>query len=183
MAENINIGTRIVGATNQTDNLLIEKYCFNDIEDSCDVYGGLYQWNEMMQYVLDTGAQGICPPTGGWHIPSDEEWTSLVNYLDGPSIAGGKMKSTGTIEAGTGLWFSPNTGATNESGFTGLPDGIRRYTDGYFFQHGDIGHFWSSTQGIVPSAMSRRLSYGNTSVSRFSDFNRNSGFSVRCILN
>ena len=67
--------------------------------------------------------QGICP--AGWHLPTDAEWTILTTFLGGESIAGGKMKTTGTIEAGTGLWYAPNTGATNSSGFSALPGGYR----------------------------------------------------------
>ncbi|MCK5838660.1 MAG: hypothetical protein KAG99_02370, partial [Bacteroidales bacterium] len=70
MAENLNVGTRIDGVDEQTDNPTLEKYCYNDLESNCDIYGGLYQWNEMMQYVTTEGAQGICP--SGWHIPTDE---------------------------------------------------------------------------------------------------------------
>jgi uncharacterized protein (TIGR02145 family) len=90
------------------------------LEANCAVYGGLYQWKEMMQYVNTPGVQGICPT--GWHVPDVYEFTALASCPGGESVAGGKMKSTGTIEAGTGLWLSPNTGATNESGFT-RPDG------------------------------------------------------------
>ena len=79
-----------------------------------------------------------------WHIPSDAEWTFLINFLGGESVAGGKMKSTGTIEAGTGLWYSPNTGATNESEFTAFPGG-GRYDGGNFSYLGFNAGFWSST--------------------------------------
>ncbi|MCK5839195.1 MAG: hypothetical protein KAG99_05065, partial [Bacteroidales bacterium] len=80
MAENLNIGTRIDGVNDQINNSIIEKYCYNDIEDSCDVYGGLFQWDEMMQYITDTLAQGICPT--GWHIPADYEWKVLEGNVD-----------------------------------------------------------------------------------------------------
>jgi uncharacterized protein (TIGR02145 family) len=74
----------------------------------------------------------------GWHIPNNLEWNTLINYLGGLSIAGGKMKETGTSH-----WFSPNTGATNISGFTALPNGLRIYNDGSFQFKGDYGHYWS----------------------------------------
>ena len=118
MAENLNIGTRIDGDTDQTNNSTIEKYCYDDDTDNCDTYGGLYQWDEMMQYVTTEGTQGICP--AGWHLPTDAEWTTLTNFLGGESVAGGKMK-----EEGLDHWQTPNTGATNSSGFTGLPGGFR----------------------------------------------------------
>jgi len=70
----------------------------------CNVYGGLYQWDEAMQYSTTVGVQGICPT--GWHLPADSEWTTLTTFLGGEIIAGGKMK-----EAGLAHWASPNTGA------------------------------------------------------------------------
>ncbi len=108
ISENLNIGMRIDGVNNQTNNGILEKYCYNNIEDSCDVYGGLYQWDEMMQYTTTEGVQGICPT--GWHLPTDDEWRSLDVFL-GTEVAGGKMKEIGTTH-----WNSPNTGATNTSG-------------------------------------------------------------------
>ena len=143
MAENLNIGTKINSTTGgqlQTDNGIIEKYCYDNDESQCDIYGGLYEWNEAMQYVTTEGGQGICPD--GWHIPTDGEWTTLVEYLGGNNWAGGKIKSKGAIEAGTGLWKYPNAGATNESGFTGLPGGDRNYSSGSFDTLGYTGRFW-----------------------------------------
>lgn len=98
------------------------------------VYGVLYNWAAAMhgQESSDanpSGLQGICPP--GWHLPSDEEWTVLTDYLG--LHAGGKLKETGTIEAGTGLWHDPNSGATNESGFTAIPGGYKQPKDVVFY--------------------------------------------------
>ena len=76
MKENLNVGTRINGSSNQTNNGVVEKYCFNNLESNCDVYGGLYQWNELMQYVSTQGVKGICPLD--WHIPTDQE-LSLIH--------------------------------------------------------------------------------------------------------
>ena len=101
-----------------------------------------------------TGVQGICP--AGWHLPTDAEWTILTTFLGGESIAGGKMKTTGTIEAGTGLWYAPNTGATNESGFSALPGGCR-YDDGGFYYWVTTQYFWSSTEYDTSSAWYRDL--------------------------
>jgi uncharacterized protein (TIGR02145 family) len=125
MAENLNVGMRIESNLSQTDNGVIEKYYYDNDPANCAIYGGLYQWKEVMQYVTTPGAQGICP--SGWHVPMDTEWCTLTQYLD-PTVncgvngwsgsnAGGKIKSTGTLEAGNGLWHTPNAGATNESGF------------------------------------------------------------------
>ena len=62
-----------------SDNGIIEKYCYNNDTANCNIYGGLYDWNEMMQYDTIEGTQGICPP--GWHLPSESEWDILVNYV------------------------------------------------------------------------------------------------------
>ncbi|HNS47893.1 MAG TPA: FISUMP domain-containing protein, partial [Bacteroidales bacterium] len=181
MAENMNIGTRInstQGGFQQLDNGTIEKYCYDNDEAKCDTYGGMYEWPEAMQYVTTEGAQGICPP--GWHIPTDGEWSVLSFYLGGSTVAGGKMKTTGTIEAGTGLWFDPNTGATNESGFSGLPGGDRFILDGSFYDLGNNGQFWSSSQYSTDDAWYRFLNYSLAFLFR-NYLYKETGFSVRCL--
>lgn len=121
MAENLNVGVKIDYHRDQTNNDTIEKYCYANKVDTCDEYGGLYQWNEMMQYNPSddrtTGTtRGICPI--GWHIPTQSEWMTLFNYLDGVGVAGGKLKETGTEH-----WLETDNKVTNESGFTALPGG------------------------------------------------------------
>lgn len=171
MAQNLNVGTRINGAANQADNGVLEKYCYDDLESNCDVYGGLYQWDEAMQYDSFQGEQGICPD--GWHVPTDEEWTVLTSLLG--SNAGGNMKETGTVH-----WASPNVGATNASGFTGLPGGDR--TDVGFGGLTDLAKFWSSTQyGTIGMAYFRNLIYVSGSAHRDLE-NIPNGFSVRCLM-
>jgi uncharacterized protein (TIGR02145 family) len=172
MKENLNVGTRINGSQEQMDNGIIEKYCHGDLESNCDAYGGLYQWNEMMQYITSEGAQGICPD--GWHIPTDAEWTMLTDYLGGESVAGGKMK-----EAGLTHWASPNTGATNESGFTALPGGLRYY-DGWFGNLTYDAFFRSSSQGGVSIAWGRTLTFNYEGVYR-GDGYKADGVSARCV--
>ncbi|MDT8394742.1 MAG: FISUMP domain-containing protein [Bacteroidales bacterium] len=172
MKENLNIGTRINGGQEQTNNGTIEKYCYGDNEANCDEYGGLYQWNEMMKYTTQQGTQGICPD--GWHIPTDGEWTALTDFLGGEAVAGGKMKETGTAH-----WNSPNTGATNSSGFTALPGGYRD-NYGYFSNLGNGGFFWSSSEYSATYAWKRELGYDNEDVHRYSS-GKEDGFSVRCI--
>jgi uncharacterized protein (TIGR02145 family) len=171
MKQNLNIGTRIDGANIQTNNGTIEKYCNNNLETNCDIYGGLYQWDEMMQYSITQGVQGICP--SGWHLPTDAEWTVLTTYLGGESVAGGKMKEIGTTH-----WASPNTGATNGSGFTGLPGGFG--SGGNFLQSG-YGGFWaSSTETDFSNARNRVLYYSGTDVQRDNN-NKSEYYSVRCL--
>jgi uncharacterized protein (TIGR02145 family) len=176
MAGNLNVGTRInstAGGFQQTDNDIIEKYCYNNDPAQCDVYGGLYEWSEAMQYVTTEGAQGACP--AGWHIPSDGEYTTLVDFLGGSSIAGGKMKETGLDH-----WDPPNEGATNESGFTGLPGGHRSRENGNFHFRGRDGNFWSSTVSASNSAWLRRLNAANTVIGR-GVYYWDIGYSVRCM--
>jgi uncharacterized protein (TIGR02145 family) len=180
MGENINIGTMIFSGTGglQTDNGIFEKYCQANDASNCDIYGGLYEWNEAMQYTTSEGAQGICP--AGWHLPSDEEFTLLTYFLGGPGVAGGQMKSTGTLEDGTGLWHEPNTGATNESGLTGLPAGYRVFNDGMLIHLGVSANFWSSTEYYPDWAWLLYLWYENEYSHR--DYGvKESGCSIRCV--
>lgn len=180
MKENLNIGTLIT--VYQANNQIIEKYCPYNLESNCDIYGGLYMWNEAMQYVTTPGVQGICP--AGWHLPSDPEWCTLTMYLD-PTVncsstvltgtdAGGKMK-----EAGTTHWVSPNTGAINSSGFTALPGGVgNEGTTGGFLYN---AHFWSSTQwSSADWAWKWQLNHDGANVGRHYDY-KVWGLSVRCI--
>ena len=180
MAENLKVGILIDGIEEQTNNSTIEKYCYNDLESNCAVYGGLYQWNEMMQYVTTPGVKGICPT--GWHIPTDAQWTTVTTFLGGQFDVGGKMKSTGTIEAGTGLWYySPNTEATNESGFTAVPAGC--INDLVTFGNlGEFGYWWSSSESEYDpgNAWYRRMCFCDSNFYR--DYNyEDAGISVRCL--
>jgi len=170
--ENLNIGSRINGEQDQSDNGIIEKYCYDDNETNCDEYGGLYQWDEMMQYVTQEGVKGICPE--GWHIPTDGEWSDLIDFLGGSSVAGGKMKETGTQH-----WNSPNAGATNSSGFTALPGGNRSSNSNYYNQ-GEIGFFWSSSELTETNSWEQKLYSSNANAYR-SYNDKAYGFSVRCL--
>jgi uncharacterized protein (TIGR02145 family) len=147
------------------------------------VYGKLYNWYAVAG-IHDAASlnnpslrKQFAPQ--GWHIPSDAEWTILTDFLGGESVAGGKMKSTGTIQAGTGLWESPNAAATNESGFTGLPAGYR-FNNGSFYNIGSFGVWWSSSENDTAYAWSRQLEDNNGDAYRFNGNKRN-GWSVRCI--
>jgi uncharacterized protein (TIGR02145 family) len=138
MAENLNAGTQVSGLTAQSNNSLIEKHCYNDIADSCAIYGGLYQWFEMMNYSTSSGAQGICP--AGWHIPTADQWDVLINYLGGTDAAGGAVKATGLR-----YWKTPNTGSTNSSGFSAYGSGTYDPIYGnHFYAINDIGIYWTS---------------------------------------
>lgn len=177
MAQNLNVGTKILGTANQTNNGIIKKYCYNDDENNCNVYGGLYQWDEAMQYVTTEGAQGICP--SGWHLPSDGEWTTLTDDLGGVVPAGGKMKSTGTLETGTGLWAAPNTGATNISGFTAIPSGFCWSGNSEYVSFN--AYYWSSSQYDTMIAWCNILNYSVEYLYRSRMYYKTDGFSIRCV--
>ena len=174
LKENLNIGNRVNIISNQTNNNVIEKYCYYDLESYCTTYGGLYQWDEMMQYVASQGVQGICP--AGWHIPTDGEFTTLTSLLGGESIAGGKMKEAGLVH-----WINGNTGGINSSLFTALPGGCRSW-DGYNYYQGYSATFWSSTQLDTSNAWRRDLDYSNDDATRNSVV-KSIGYSVRCLKN
>ncbi len=144
-------------------------YCFyNNDYTNFNTYGAMYNW-----YAVNSGK--LAPY--GWHVASDAEWTTLTNYLGGNNNAGGKIK-----EAGTSHWLAPNTGATNESGFTALPGGGRGNGNGSFFQIKDGGFWWTSTPQTDYYTYFRSLSYSSTSVGR-SGSGKENGLYVRCIKN
>ncbi len=172
MAENLNIGTMINGSGNQTDNATIEKYCYGDNTANCTTYGGLYQWDEMMQYVTTESTQGVCPT--GWHLPSDAEWTSLKNDLPAGE-RGSRLAGDNSLWNDGALVQSANFGT---SGFAALPGGFR-YTNGSFTSHGNNVILWSSTE-IGSYAWLRSLYYDNTGVNR-DNYDKAFGFSVRCV--
>jgi uncharacterized protein (TIGR02145 family) len=172
--ENLNVGIKISGYGSQNNNNQIEKYCFYNNEDYCITYGGLYQWDEMMQYETQQGVQGICPDN--WHIPTQSEWTELSNYLGGDAIAGGKLKEVGTV-----YWHSPNTGATNESGFTSLGAGYLWFNN-TFTGLTYFTVYWSSTEQNYYFTYTRNLQYYDTNFLEDTE-QKGVGFSVRCLKN
>ncbi len=146
-------------------------------EANYDTYGVLYNWAAAMNGATSSntnpsGVQGVCP--AGWHLPSDVEWTELINYLGGEAVAGGKLKETGITH-----WNSPNTDATNESGFKALPGGYRS-SSGTFFNIGNTGGWWRSTQYDASSAWNHYLYNNKAEAERL--FNLKAvGLSVRCV--
>ena len=175
MKQNLNLGTMIKGKVAQADNNVIEKYCFDDKKENCDVYGGLYQWNEVMQYNASQGGRGICP--SGWHVPTDAEWTDLVTFLGGDVPAGGKLK-----EAGDAHYMLPNFGANNSSGFTSLPGGYSYATNGFQFDKlKAVGYYWTSTAENTTDVWIRTLGYANEKIGRYLNY-KTTGSSVRCIM-
>jgi len=141
-------------------------------------YGVLYNWPAAMAGKASSnnnpsGVQGVCP--SGWHLPSDAEWTELSDYLGGQTLAGGKLK-----EEGTSHWASPNTEATNESGFTALPGGYRKGPD-VFDKIGVSGEWWSATVHAGTVVYSRSLSSSSGYFFRNYSYGPTIGTSVRCV--
>jgi uncharacterized protein (TIGR02145 family) len=176
MAENLkttkyNDGTSIPNVTDDRAwrALSTPAYCWynNDATTYKNTYGALYNW-----YSVNTAK--LAPV--GWHIPTDDEWTTLTTYLGGLSVAGGKLK-----EAGTAHWRTPNTGATNETGFSALPGGCHNSDYGYFPYLGYSGYWWSSTESNTGYAWSRDLNYNYSDVRQYY-FLWTYGFSVRCLI-
>ena len=188
MAENLDVGNELPASDIQTNNGVIEKYGTS----SCWLtsLGGVYTWGEMMQYnPSDDGTigttQGICPD--GWHIPIEKEWQTLIDYLGGTEVAGGKLKTTGIYSFTCGCcWVSPNP-ATNESGFDAYPWYFGEYTDpnpNYNWHDEGFGHWWSSTEsGLHPDlACFHKLSPYDTRMTT-ENYSKLAGMSVRCVKN
>lgn len=162
-------GTAIPLVTDNTiwANLLTPAYCWynNDMTTNKATFGALYSW-----YAVNSGK--LCP--AGWHVPTDVDWSLLATYLGGESIAGNKLKESGTI-----YWQSPNANATNETGFSALPGGYRNYI-GIFTNKGVNGYWWSSTELSNSKAYYRNMGYNYSNATR-DNVDKFNGFSVRCI--
>jgi uncharacterized protein (TIGR02145 family) len=175
MVENLkttkfNDGTVIPYVSDITEwsNLNTPGYCYynNDASAYKDVYGALYNW-----FTVNTGK--LAP--AGWHVPTNVEWTTLADYLGGDTIAGGKLKETGTTH-----WNSPNEGATNESGFTALPAGGRAPDGNFYNQVGNYCYWWTTTEYNTQQVWRRMLTYLDINFSETRSY-KTDGISVRCI--
>jgi uncharacterized protein (TIGR02145 family) len=200
MKENLNVGTMVISDntgvyhSNCSDNSIIEKYCYDNDPVNCTIYGGLYDWDEMMQYSTTPGVQGICPDD--WHLPTEVEWFTMVHYLDSniqneytyqniiycligaASSVGVKLKETETAH-----WLSPNTWASNESGFTALAGGYRHEYGG-FESKLEKAEFWCSTWRVFEGYDAYRWTLQYNVPGIFLDGPVNHfGLSVRCIKN
>ncbi|MBK9980964.1 MAG: fibrobacter succinogenes major paralogous domain-containing protein [Chitinophagales bacterium] len=144
-------------------------YCYylNDSTTYAAIYGKLYNW-----YAVND-SRALAPE--GWYIPTDFEWTTLGSCLGGNNGAGGPMKEMGTTH-----WTTPNTGATNLIGFTGLPGGYRFANGAFTLLVGDSGNWWSSTEANTDDAWFRYLFYSTDNLSRNLN-NKRLGYSVRCL--
>jgi len=168
---NLNVGTRIAGATAQTNNSILEKYCYSDTESNCTTYGALYQWDEAMQYVTTQGAQGICPT--GSHIPSDNDWKILE-----------MQRGMSQTQADATVWRGTDQGTQLKSGGSSglnMPLAGFRFTDGSFYPLSSAAVLWSSSESSS-YAWYRYLDSGLATVNRTADA-KGYGWSVRCLGN
>jgi uncharacterized protein (TIGR02145 family) len=173
MAENLratkfNDGTTIdlVEKSSAWENLSTPAYCWYDNNEKYGrTFGALYNW-----YTVNTGK--LCPV--GWRVPTDEEWERLIIFLGGKGRAGGQLKETGTD-----LWRNPNAGATNKSGFSALPGGVR-YGNGRFFGIGACGGWWSASEYDSSQALHLDVWFNHIEVGR-SEILKGQGVYIRCV--
>ncbi len=171
MAENLRYLPSVNGPGIGSDtqpHYYVYSYQFTDTETAMastnyGIYGVLYNW---------TAALTACPE--GWDLPSDDDWTELSDFLGGGPVAGGKLKETGTEH-----WNEPNTGATDEYGFTALPGGQRSST-GFFTNYRSYGYWWSANQEAETNAWGRMMYYDSTNLGR-DNYVKRLGLSVRCV--
>ena len=159
MAANLNFGLTIASTIHQADNCIAEKYCYNGTVANCSQYGGLYQWDEMMKFDDTPAGQGLCPP--GWHVPTETDWTTLMNYYLGNGRAGRPLQDTII------------------NGFKALRSGVFYLNSSWsFLNFATI--LWSSTSSGQSKAISHGMNLYNFSVSLY-PASRGNAFGVRCL--
>ena len=167
----LNDGSNIANITDNSgwSNCTTNAYCWynNNIAAHKDPYGALYNW-----YTVNSGK--LCPQ--GWHVPSYDEWLTLIMEVGNQAHSGGRLK-----EVGTAHWAYPNTGATNEYGFTALPGGVREDELGDFDYLTKYGGFWTSTQEFSHSSNYTMMNYDYEGISEGATHQFEYGLSVRCI--
>ena len=162
---NLNVGTMVTGATAQTNNGILEKYCYNNTESNCTTYGGLYQWNEAMQYVTTSDAQGICP--AGSHVPDENEWRFLIEMeviITYPQTAGIQLKPGGT----SGL---------------NIPLAGHRDINGSFVDLSSYARLWASLESSPSTNAWLLYLYSGSDAANEGTADKGLGYSVRCIVN
>lgn len=188
MKENLNVktfsnGDKIPTITPDTLDLSdlenpIYQFAYKSDESIADIYGRFYTWYTVVD------SRNVCPT--GWHVPSDEEFCELENFVEANSDVdcnlmdhrgknqGGYLKAAGFVH-----WIYPNTGADNRYGFTVLPAGIR-YFNGFFDGITHYAYFWTTTEFDEDRARTRRFYYNERDVSR-GEYYKRSSLSVRCV--
>lgn len=175
MAENLRFLPSVVGPETGSETIpyyYVYDYIGTNLDDAKATstyqdYGVLYNWK---------AAKESCP--AGWHVARNDEWTQLIDFFGGESVAGGKLK-----ESSYNYWGYPNIGATNESGFTALPGGCR-YSDGEFYNFGFVGFWWTGTESVSfeNSAWHCYMTHAHINVGN-GTYHKDGGFSVRCVRN
>jgi len=201
-AENLNVGTKIKGQKSQSDNGVVEKYCYDDESVNCATYGGLYQWDEAMQYSRKKGNQGICP--NGWHIPKDGEWYTLESYLASEAceknrkvLSSSDCKPAGAKMAGkSSLWNDYKVTITSQPQFGGSrlnilpaggwanyeqPNSAVAYSHDGFYNKGYSTLLWTSNKKEAEVLL--RYLFGKQSGLSRVRADKTYGYSVRCIRN
>jgi len=186
LKENLDVGTMIPGSQAPVNNGIIEKYCCNDDSLNCDLYGGLYSWDEMMQYATQEGARGICPP--GWHVATDDDWKilegtadSLFGYGDPIWDQSGNVRG---YDAAYHLKYTSGWGGYEGDdwyGFSALPGGTRYYNP-LFLYCGEMGVWWTSSSWGNYQKWDREIVPMYSSMRRWQE-DKSFGHSVRCIKN
>lgn len=159
MAANLNYGAYLATTSYQRDNCILEKYCYNNTSANCLISGGLYQWDEIMQYKVTEGVQGFCPP--GWHIPGQNDWNLLFSNFINNGFAGLPLKYTGY------------------SGFNALLNGAGFMNKSWRFDS-FATYFWTSTALGLRKAWAHAMNSYDASVSNYPSY-RSNAFHVRCI--
>jgi len=159
MGKNLDYGNSVSGLVHQSDNCVPEKYCYNNSTINCGLFGGLYQWDELMRYQSTPGSQGICPP--GWHVPTQADWLALFNFYQDQGLAGKPLQDSIIV------------------GFRAKEGGVIYSNSSWNFQ-GFATIFWSSTPSGAVKAMSHGMNLQNFGVSDYKA-NRSNAFSLRCI--
>lgn len=187
MKENLKTGTIINNENEMEDNNVIEKYCYDNNPINCEAYGGLYQWNEVMQYSNTEGAQGICPT--GWHVPTHDEWTKLTDFIGGTNHPNARiLKSCRQVNSPYGegcntsehpRWESSTHNGTDNYGFSGLPGGYINF--GSFSSIGSVSSWWVSTEFSPTNSRIRGLTNGNSEIFVTGSYEKISAHSVRCL--
>jgi uncharacterized protein (TIGR02145 family) len=185
MKENLNVGVMIPATQEMLDNGIKEKYCFDNNPANCLLYGGLYQWFEVMQYFTPNMYQGICP--SGWHIPSDEEWMVLEGVADSEYGIGDPVwentsargfDASFNLKSNEGWIFGGN--GSDLFGFSALPGGTRDYTAN-FFSAGEYSYWWTSTYSFTSYGVNRIFNALNNNPIRNPNDYLGNGNSVRCL--
>ncbi|MBR9976547.1 MAG: fibrobacter succinogenes major paralogous domain-containing protein [Bacteroidetes bacterium] len=151
-------------------------WCYYDNNpENEELYGKLYNWHAV------NDERGLAPE--GWRVPTNEDWINLVDFAGGERIAGGKLKSTRTAPDGHPRWDDPNSGATDEYGFSALPGGLRNGGDGEFLALGGRGYWWSSTLKDAATALHSYSMNNMKYMSYEYSISKRTGISVRCVKN